>query len=220
MAQNIIKYIFLFLLVFFAAGFKVTAQNSAKMQQQFQKAIQYFNMQEYENAISEIEKLLKRYPKYIDAILLLSDVYHDSGATQKEIETLETALQYSQNPLIYYRLAKANYSVGAYVKALSNFEKYNQTQAISEVRKTEIKQKIESCHFAINAINNRVEFNPERLSENINSENDEYWPSISLDGEKLVFTRRLKQPTGVVQEDFFVSDFDSLGWGNATPILD
>ena len=220
MAQNITKYIFLLLLVFFVAGFKVTAQNSAKMQQQFQKAIQYFNMLEYRNAISEIEKLLKKDPEFIDAILLLSDVYHDSGSTQKEIETLESALQYSQNPLIYYRLAKANYSVGAYEKALSNFEKYNQTPAISEVRKTEIKQKIESCYFAINAINNPVEFNPERLSENINSENDEYWPSISLDGEKLVFTRRMKQPTGVVQEDFFVSDLDSLGWGNATPILE
>jgi outer membrane protein OmpA-like peptidoglycan-associated protein/tetratricopeptide (TPR) repeat protein len=220
MVQNITKFILLVLLIFFVAGFKVTAQNSTKMQQQFQKAIQYFNMQEYRNAISEIEKLLKKNPEFIDAILLLSDVYHDSGSIQKEIETLETALQYSQNPLIYYRLAKANYSVGAYEKALSNFEKYNQTPAISEVRKTEIKQKIESCHFAINAINNPVEFNPKRLSENINSENDEYWPSISLDGEKLVFTRRMKQVTGVVQEDFFVSDFDSLGWGKATPILE
>lgn len=220
MVQNITKFILLGLLVFFVAGFKVSAQNNAKTQQQFQKAIQYYNILEYKNSISEIEKLLKKNPGYIDAILLLSDVYHDSGSTQKEIETLETALQYSQNPLIYYRLAKANYSVGAYEKALSNFDKYNQTPAISEVRETEIKQKIESCHFAINAINNPVEFKPERLSENINSENDEYWPSISLDGEKLVFTRRFKQATGVVQEDFFVSDFDSLGWGKATPILE
>jgi outer membrane protein OmpA-like peptidoglycan-associated protein len=218
MVQNITKFILLVLLIFFIAGFKVSAQNGTKIQQQFQKAMQYYNLMEYQKAISEIEKLLNKNPGYVDAILLLSDVYHDSGSTQNEIGTLEKALQYSQNPLIYFRLAKANYSVGEYEKALFNFEKYSQSPAISEIRKTEIERNILSCHFAINAVKNPVEFNPERLSENINTENDEYWPSISLDGEKLVFTRRQKTASGVVQEDFFVSVFDSLVWGGAMPI--
>ena len=220
MIQKISKYILCVLLVFAFAGFNAGAQNSSKTQQQFQKALQYYNLQEYQNAISEIEKLLKKEPGFTDAILLLSEVYHDSGSTQKEIETLETALQYSQNPLILYRLAKANYSIGAYEKALTNFEKYLQTPGVSDARKTEINQQILSCRFAIDAMKNPVEFNPERLSAKINTENDEYWPSISLDGEKLVFTRRLKQPLGLVQEDFFISEFDSISWENAKPILE
>ncbi|GAB1451669.1 hypothetical protein MASR2M47_17250 [Draconibacterium sp.] len=220
MVQNITKYFCCVVLVFAFTSFNSSAQKNAKTQQQFQQALQLYNLQEYQNAISEIEKLLKKEPGYIDAILLLSDVYHDSGSTQKEIETLETALQYSQNPLIYFRLAKANYSIGIYEKALSNFEKYQQTPGVSDARKTEIKQSILSCRFAIDAMKNPVVFNPERLSENINTENDEYWPSISLDGEKLVFTRRLKQSTGIVQEDFFVSEYDSLGWKKAKPIIE
>jgi outer membrane protein OmpA-like peptidoglycan-associated protein len=88
------------------------------------------------------------------------------------------------------------------------------------VRKTEIKQSILSCRFAIDAMKNPVDFSPERLSANINTENDEYWPSISLDGKKLVFTRRLQQPNGMVQEDFFISEFDSLGWGKARSIIE
>lgn len=219
MVQNITKYFCCVVLVFAFTSFNSSAQKNAKTQQQFQQALQLYNLQEYQNAISEIEKLLKKEPGYIDAILLLSDVYHDSGSTQKEIETLETALQYSQNSLIYFRLAKANYSIGIYEKALSNFEKYQQTPGVSDARKTEIKQSILSCRFAIDAMKNPVVFNPERLSENINTENDEYWPSISLDGEKLVFTRRLKQSTGIVQEDFFVSEYDSLGWKKAKPII-
>lgn len=220
MVQNITKYFCCVVLVFAFTSFNSSAQKNAKTQQQFQQALQLYNLQEYQNAISEIEKLLKKEPGYIDAILLLSDVYHDSGSTQKEIETLETALQYSQNTLIYFRLAKANYSIGIYEKALSNFEKYQQTPGVSDARKTEIKQSILSCRFAIDAMKNPVVFNPERLSENINTENDEYWPSISLDGEKLVFTRRLKQSTGIVQEDFFVSEYDSLGWKKAKPIIE
>lgn len=220
MVQNITKYFCCVVLVFAFTSFNSSAQKNAKTQQQFQQALQLYNLQEYQNAISEIEKLLKKEPGYIDAILLLSDVYHDSGSTQKEIETLETALQYSQNSLIYFRLAKANYSIGIYEKALFNFEKYQQTPGVSDARKTEIKQSILSCRFAIDAMKNPVVFNPERLSENINTENDEYWPSISLDGEKLVFTRRLKQSTGIVQEDFFVSEYDSLGWKKAKPIIE
>ncbi|HPE75192.1 MAG TPA: OmpA family protein [Draconibacterium sp.] len=220
MLQNITKYIFGILLVFAFTGFKIAAQNSSKTQQQFQKAMQFYNLQEYQNAISEIEKILRKEPSAVDAILLLSDIYHDSGSPQEEIETLETSLQYSKNPLIFYRLGKANYSIGIYEKALPNFEKYIQTPGVSEIRKTEIKQSILSCRFAIDAMKNPVDFNPVRLSENINTKNDEYWPSISLEGEKLVFTRRLKQPAGVVQEDFFISEFDSTGWANARPITE
>ncbi len=57
MVQTNIRYIFLLLLIFMVAGFNVAAQKTTKTQQQFQKAFQFYNLQEYQNAISEIEKL-------------------------------------------------------------------------------------------------------------------------------------------------------------------
>jgi outer membrane protein OmpA-like peptidoglycan-associated protein/tetratricopeptide (TPR) repeat protein len=218
MFKNFGKYVFSVLLIFNTIGFSISAQNNSKSQQQFQKALQHYNLQEYGNAISEIEKLRKKDPGYVDAILLLSDIYHDSGVAPKEIETLETALQYSQNALIYYRLGKANYSVGDYEKALANFEKYLQKLGVSDARKNEINRNIMSCRFAIDAIKSPVDFNPSPLSGNINTADDEYWPSISLDGEKLVFTRRQRQPQGRVQEDFYISEIDSVDWCKASPI--
>jgi len=220
MIQDIGKYIFLILLVFQCTGFNASAQKNSKTEQQFQKAIQYYNKLEYQNAIDEIEKILNKSPDYIDAILLLSDVYHDLRLVNEEIQTLEKALLYSQNALIFYRLAKANFSIGNYETALLNFEKYLQTNGVSETRKTEVNQSILSCRFAIDAIKKPVDFNPERLSGNINTENDEYWPSISLDGSKLVFTRLQKLPSGMAQEDFFIAEFDSAGWGMAYPIIE
>ncbi|MCA1759082.1 MAG: hypothetical protein LC658_04865, partial [Bacteroidales bacterium] len=122
--------------------------------------------------------------------------------------------------MIFYRLGKANYEVGNYEKALFNFEKYTLSKGISEVRKTELQQLLKSCRFAIDAIKSPVDFNPMRLSENINTVNDEYWPSISLDGRKLVFTRLLKPTTGLPQEDFFIAELDSAVWGKAAPIIE
>lgn len=220
MLRKNFKYLFFVLLVFTISGFKLGAQNNVKTQQQFDKALEYYNLKEYEDAISLIEKLLEKSPAYTDAILLLADVYHDSGETLHEIETLEKALQYSQNTLIFFRLGTSYYSAGNYEKALFNFEKYLQSNGVSEVRKAEVSRNIMSCRFAIDAIKNPVDFKPERLSENINTENDEYWPSVSLDGSRLVFTRLQKLPIGMKQEDFFISEFDSAGWGKATPIIE
>jgi len=208
------------LLFFMVAVFCAGAQNNAKTQQQFDKAMQYYKLQEYENAIAEIDKLLKKNPGYADATLLLADVYHEMKSTDAEIKTLESSLQFSQNPLIYFRLAKAYYMVANYESALFNFEKYKQFNGLSEARKLEVNQNIASCRFAIDAIRNPVKFNPEWLPESINTIADEYWPSVSLDGSKLVFTRLQKSASGFVQEDFFISGFDSVGWGKAAPIAE
>ena len=220
MLQNCSKNRFLVLLIFMFVTLFSGAQNSSKTQQQFDKAFQYYKLQEYENAIAEINKLLKKNPEYIDATLLLADVYHDMKSTDDEIKTLESSLAYSQNPLIFYRLAKAYYLVGSYENALFNFEKYLQVDGLSEARRLEVNQNVVSCRFAIDAVKNPVEFNPERLSENINTVAGEYWPSVSLDGGKLVFTRLLKPASGLPQEDFFIAEFDSSGWGKSTPIIE
>ena len=220
MLQNSVQYKYLFLFIFLLPFFFAEAQNSTKTQQQFDKALQYYKLQEYENSIAEIEKLLKKTPDYVDAILLQADVYHEMKATGLEIEALENALRYSQRALIFYRLGKANFSDGIYEKALFNLEKYLQEKGIPDARKTEVEQTILSCRFAIDAVKNPVEFNPERLSENINTTNDEYWPSVSLDGGRLVFTRLIKTAGQLPQEDFLIAEFDSAGWEMAMPVTE
>ncbi len=218
MKLKMLKYLSVIILFFLWSGITLSAQNSSKIQQQFEKALSFYNLHEYENAISEIEKILKKNPDYVDAMLLLSDIYGDSREVLKEIQTLENALRYTTNSLIYYRLGKANLRVGNYGPALDNFEKYLQTKGINAERKAEVLQNIVSCQFAIEALKNPVEFNPVRLPENINTELNEYWPSVSISGEKIVFTRLIKLPSGLMHEDFYISELDSIVWQKAQPI--
>ncbi|NQU52025.1 MAG: PD40 domain-containing protein, partial [Bacteroidetes bacterium] len=67
-------------------------------------------------------------------------------------------------------------------------------------------------------IKNPVNFDPTNLGDNINSANDEYWPTPSLDGKKLIFTRLLKGSNRLPQEDFFEAGLDSLNQSKAIPL--
>ncbi len=218
MLQNCRKYkVLVFIVLIFSVNL-VKAQSNSKIQQQFDKAMQFYNLRDYDSAKNEIEKIRKKNPRFVDAILLLSDIYHDLKSSDLEISTLETAIEYSKNPLIYLRLGKAYHSTGEYEKALVNYERYLDNQELSESRTAEINRDILSCRFAIDAVKHPVDFNPLRLSDSVNSNTHEYWPSVSLDRSRLVFTRLVHQASGLPQEDFFISEADSGGWRKAIPI--
>ena len=72
---------------------------------------------------------------------------------------------------------------------------------------------LKNSQFAAKAIKNPVPFDPQPLSSNINSSAPEYLPSITADGNTLIFTRRIGW-----QEDVYESTLENGEWKNATPI--
>ena len=214
--QNKIQFILFFsLMMAFSAAF---SQSGTRSEKQFEKATEYFNAGNLKLAAEAAGKIVEKNPDFYNAYLLLAEVAHETGTVQDEIEFLEKAMKYTDNPVIYIRLAEAKYSLGEYADALNFFEKYLSSKNISPERKAEIERKIANCKFAINAKKHPVEFQPERLGNNVNSANDEYWPVLSIDQKELVFTRLIKATGKLPQEDFYISYFDSLGWSKAEPI--
>ena len=66
--------------------------------------------------------------------------------------------------------------------------------------------KIKSCKFAIEAIKNPTDVEFNNIGTLINSEMSEYVNTISVDGEKLLFTRRIEANKKRDQEDLFLFD--------------
>ena len=52
------------------------------------------------------------------------------------------------------------------------------------------------------------------MGDSINTAVSEYFPSISLDGKHLMFTRRVND----INEDFYESDRLDNGWSKARPL--
>ncbi len=209
------KVSFIFLLIFFLSSLNGIAQSDRRLQKLFDEAKQFLGQQDYEQAIERGMRILARDSTFLGAHLLLADIYHDNNNTTLEIFHLQKARQFSKMPLILLRLGNAYLSVGEYEKGLDAFQIYSETGQIPTGTKSEVNRKIESCRFALNAIKNPVEFKPERLPDAVNSEFDEYWPSLSIDQRQLIFTRLIKAPGRQPQEDFYISENLNEGWKEA-----
>lgn len=190
---------------------------SSKSHKLFQEARSLYRAGEVKKAIGACEKIIEKDDSYANAYLLLSEIYKDMDSTRLEIKYLTMALGKVNNPLIDFRLGEAFYKLGMYSEALSFYEKYKENKNIPEKRQFLLACKIASCKFAINSIKNPVSFEPKNLGEGVNTPDDEYWPTPSLDGKHLVFTR-LRKNTGRAQEDFYMSVLDSFNWDYAQPL--
>jgi outer membrane protein OmpA-like peptidoglycan-associated protein len=80
------------------------------------------------------------------------------------------------------------------------------------------KRIIANAEFAIHALKNPVPFNPINLGPNINSEYDEYLPSLTTDEKTLVYTIQIPKKyytpglNDQFQEDFFYSKSVNGNW--------
>ena len=194
------------------------AQSNRRIQQWFEEARQMASRQQYSQAIHRCNQILERDSTFLDARLLLSDIYHETKNTAEEVRHLKKAIGKTNLPLVTWRLGMALMSLENYAEALPHFQNYIKNENINAERRLEAEQKIKSCIFAIDAMQNPVNFFPERLPDNVNSSSDEYWPSLSIDQQQLVFTRLIKKPGYQPQEDFYTSEFMSNTWQKAIPI--
>ncbi len=207
------------IVILLVAGSAVHAQDVKKAEKLFEEATELYKAGNKTKTIEVCQHVLRLDKEHTNAHLLLAEVYKDIDSTRLEIHHLDKASYNSTNPLVDFRLGEAFYKLGMYSEALSFYEKYKSNKNIPEKRQFLLACKIASCRFAIQSIENPVEFNPSNLGEQINSANDEYWPTPSLDGKHLIFTRLMKDGHRP-QEDFFMSELDSFNWERAIPLDD
>jgi hypothetical protein len=121
---------------------------------------------------------------------------------------------------VFFNMATAEMMSGDYKKALIHYNVYLGLKNTLEKNRNLAVRNIKNCEFAIEAMKNPVPFNPESVGKGINTSDDEYWPSITADGQTLMFTRQARPGNnskwnGVYQEDFYISLLSGMVWDNA-----
>jgi outer membrane protein OmpA-like peptidoglycan-associated protein len=179
------------------------------------------------NPLAELNLLeaIEKDPNFIEAELMLAYVYTDMMQYEKALVHYNRCIVINPDffPEIYASAAAMQLKFGKYEEAKTNFEKYLTYTESPLMMKDLAKDGLRDCNFAIEALKHPVPFNPINLGAGVNSPLAEYFPSITVDGLTLLYTRRLKSEMTYsgFNEDFYVSRFDGKTWResvNVAPI--
>lgn len=225
--MNVLKSIYILVLLlsigFVSNGQKKYSIKSKKAIKNYEAAAETYRQMDNAEALRYLEQAIEKSPKFIEAWLFKADVLHEIGNTEKEIEAYLKAIEINPDFFsnVHFNLGNAYLKIGKYENAQTKYKDFLAIQNISSRNKALAKSNLKSCLFAIEAIANPVDFNPENLGENINSKFDEYWPSLTADEELLVFTRLLgggKEVKIKRQEDFYFSYQQDSLWMPSKPL--
>ena len=215
-------FIFLFMLVYlFSSG-----QTEKKVAKLFEEAKIAYGSRLFNKSLSLLDEALYVDSSFLDAYLLKSDIYQDLDSVRLQIQVIESALKLApdKNVKLYYLLGKAYYRSGKYQNASDSYQNYLQRANANDPLVTKARQSMTRCLGAVNLLKHPVPFQSVNLGDNINSEDDEYWPSITVDGKTIIFTRLIGSKSSsslnrsLAQEDFFTSNLVDNVWQPSVPL--
>jgi outer membrane protein OmpA-like peptidoglycan-associated protein/Tol biopolymer transport system component len=200
----------------FVSGQQEPSTKSKKAIDAYNLGLKYYTSHNFTSAELQFLTAIDNDPKFIEAYLVLAEVYEDAYKPLKAIETYRKGLPVNESfyPYGYIRLGTLEYKEGLYEQALKSYTRFLVLEKQNTAQIEKANDGIARCQFSIEAIKHPVEFKPLNLGPKINTESDEYWPSLSADEKTLVITRlvRSEDPSRKVQEDFFISTWNDSSW--------
>mgnify|MGYP001816018528 CR=1 FL=1 len=210
------KAIWMILLLAFAPGLmgQYYSSGSKKAIKRFEEARACLSERDPSCAEEALLKAIKADREFIEAFQLLAQLCYDQGRMEEAIcyysQTLE--IDPDGNPEGYRLLAGMKLMTGDYTGALELVEHYLSLSPEKQKNQRAGRSIRESCLFALEAISKPVPFRPENLGPAVNSEYSEYWPSLSVDEQMLMFTVMLPSEENNLQEDFYYSTRKEDSW--------
>ncbi|SMO38916.1 Tetratricopeptide repeat-containing protein [Saccharicrinis carchari] len=198
--------------------------SSKKATSLYKKALSHYKSHHYNQAKAPLMQAIKKDANFIEAYLLLSEVFYEQEDYQHQAEYLERVVELDSTFFVfsYYSLGVARFHLGEFDKAEQWFRKYSNRTDNSKF-KQKAQEWIEKAQFAKTTMENPKRIEALNLGKNINSHYNEYWPSITADGQTLVYTVMVDRDSVLTKkpyanalanhyhEDFFSSVKDTAG---------
>lgn len=173
----------------------------------------------YPESIAHLNEALKIDPEFVDVYLSRAGIYANMKNYTASVNDFETALRmdsvYSKTYLLPYSISLAG--TGSFEKALAAVTEFLSNPNLN-------KQSIQAGNYRKKCYEFAVEyafkhssagyvFIPKNLGDSINTSSLEYYPSLTIDGSKLIFNRRVNN-----DEDFYESSLINGHWTKAEPL--
>lgn len=186
----------------------------------YKEGEQHAANQDYALAQGFFEKAVNIDPFFVDAWLQLGYVEAElknwpaSELAFEKAVVLDTAYALEG----FFKAAQAEWEQAKFDEAAKHAGDYIALGKANDPFYYMAQNLVRNARFVQQAMANPVPFEPRNLGPGVNTANDEYFPSLTADGESLVFTRRLPVSSFGDNEDFFQSAFTNGQWTTAQPI--
>lgn len=193
----------------------------SKYAKQFEKARSAYNEHDNDQAMKILQNINGKDPNIPHVHVLMFQIHQEAQDFEKAQDDLENVIAIDPTffPVANLILGRVKQSEGMYDEAAQHLEDYLKMPNISAARKAEAEFKLISCQFAKDAMNNPVPFDPINMGEELNTEHEEYFPTVTANDKTILFTRRLPvDNTERQQEDFYIANKSGEDWQMARPL--
>ncbi len=174
----------------------------------------------YDAAIIKLNDALKAEPKFVDVYLSRAGIYANLKKYNLSVSDFETAFKmdsiYSNTYLLPFSISLAG--TGQFGKALEKANEFLKTPRLNEQSIRAAGYRKRSYELGVAYQKKEMGkatyvFAPQNMGANINTDALEYFPSFTIDGSKMIFTRRVNS-----DEDFYESNLTNGEWSKSKPV--
>jgi outer membrane protein OmpA-like peptidoglycan-associated protein len=190
----------------------------------FEEGRSNFTQMYYQQARSGLEKAIATDQGFLEAYLLLADVYKAIDAPDQALENYKKVIAIDQQ----HRYPEAGFFAGLicyqqaqYAASIPWFENFLAAPGDATAKIDDAHYYLRCAEFARVAVDNPVPFVPVNIGAGINTAGDEYINAVRADELTLFFTGRQMAADGRKEGDDFyysVRSFDTLPWPASTKL--
>ncbi|HMF70248.1 MAG TPA: hypothetical protein VK616_02175, partial [Flavitalea sp.] len=168
----------------------------------------------FKEGIQLLENAVKLDPRFMDAYLSIAGMYGELKNYQASIDNYIKAKDIDP---AYFRDYNLPFAInlagkGEFEKAIAAIDEFINIPSLNEKSRLAAEYRKKSFQFAVDYSKQKplgdYKFEPKNLGERVNSTVSEYFPTLTIDGKELVFTRRV----GNTNEDFYSASRTDTSW--------
>jgi outer membrane protein OmpA-like peptidoglycan-associated protein/tetratricopeptide (TPR) repeat protein len=216
------KFIILISLVFTIQGVWAQKYDATKVSKKavafYEKAMTDADEGRYEEALIQLSSALTAYPMYVDAMLSQAGILGELKRYAESVQAYERAFasdpEYAREYYLPYAINLTG--KGDFEKGLEAIEVFLRQPGLNEASIKSGEYRKRNIQFAMDYKKSSTYDESIKIigiGDGVNSGTSEYFPSLTIDGKKLIFTKRVAN-----NEDFYSSEKQGNQWLPASPL--
>lgn len=218
MKQLILLITLLFVLTTSAFTQGKYRSDSKKAIKLYEKAIENFKARRFDEGVEQLLRAIEVDENFVDAHYRLAATYQLFQEHEEALKYYEKAAEVAGDDAkfkgAYFHLCNYYMESGKYKEAQASGEKFIALKPSSSRHIDIIERQLQNCKFALKAIQDPIDFKSEALPAPLNQFYLQYFPNLTGDQSKIVFTAR-QTPSGNSRdsdENLYISQQQEGKW--------